>query len=276
VDKIIIKDIELYGYHGVHIEEKELGQKFLVSVEISMDTRSAAKSDNLHDTINYGEISIRVDKHFRSKKYDLIESAAEELANLILTSYEKADGVKIMVKKPSAPIPLALKYVAVEIEREWNTAYISLGSNLGDRKGNLMSALSEIREAKSMKVTRISEIYETSPVGYLEQDNFLNCAIEIKTLLSPLELIEFMAAVENKLKRERIYKLGPRTIDLDVLIYNDLITCYEDLIIPHPRMHERLFVLEPLCQIAPYLIHPILKKRIIELRDEVSKVHKLI
>jgi len=117
---------------------------------------------------------------------------------------------------------------------------------------------------------KTSEFYETKPIGYTDQDNFINCVFEIKTLLSPLELVRYLLSIEKELKRERVIKWGPRTLDLDVLLYDDLITCDEEIIIPHPRMQERLFVLKPLSEIAPYIVHPILNKRVMELEKELS------
>lgn len=276
MDKILIKDLEVYAYHGVNIEEKNLGQKYLISLELYMDLKEAGKKDDLNSTVNYGDLCIEVEKLFKSERYDLIEAAAESVANFILTKYDKVQRVKVKLKKPSAPIPCSLDYAAVEIDRTWHIAYIGLGSNLGDKKKNLKDAIEEIKESKFNKITKTSEIYETKPVGYTDQDNFLNCAIEIKTLLTPIELIQFLLEAEKKLKRERIVRWGPRTIDLDVLLYDNIITSVEEIVIPHPRMHERLFVLEPLSKIAPYIMHPIINKRIIELRDEIAEKEKLL
>lgn len=276
MDRIYIEDLEVYAYHGVNTEEKSLGQKFYISLEMFLELREAGVKDDLSSTVNYGEVSIDVEKLFKNKKFDLIEAAAENVADFILKKYERVNRVKVKIKKPSAPIPCHLSYAAVEIDRSWHTAYIALGSNMGDKKNNIEMAIKEIEESEGIKVTKVAPIYETKPVGYLEQDNFLNCAIEIKTLMLPTELIEFLLDIEKNLKRERVIKWGPRTIDLDVLLYDDIITSLDEIIIPHPRMHERLFVLEPLSKIAPYVIHPVLNKRIIELRDQVSKEQKLI
>ncbi|MCJ7689015.1 MAG: 2-amino-4-hydroxy-6-hydroxymethyldihydropteridine diphosphokinase, partial [Clostridiaceae bacterium] len=120
------------------------------------------------------------------------------------------------------------------------------------------------------KITKTSKFYETKPVGYLEQEDFLNCAIEVKTLLNPIELVRFLLSIEKKLKRERVIRWGPRTIDLDVLLYDNIISYLEEIILPHPRMQERIFVLEPLCDIAPYVMHPILNKSIIQMKKEIK------
>jgi len=276
MDKIYVKDLEVYAFHGVNKQEKEMGQRFLISLELSLDLREAGISDDLTKTVNYGELSLAVEEEFKKESYDLIEKSAEKLAEFILLNYSIVNSVKVLIKKPWAPIGKPLDYAAVEIERLWHTAYIGMGANMGEKEENLKLAIDLINQSKLTKVTKTSEFYETKPVGYVEQDNFMNCAIEVKTLLSPRELVRFLLNIEKELKRERIIRWGPRTIDLDVLLYDDIITSLEEIIIPHPRMQERMFVLKPLCDIAPYVLHPILNRRIYELADGLSKVQEMI
>lgn len=271
MDKIYIEDLEIYGFHGVNQQEKDMGQRFLISLELFLSLAEAGESDDLSKTVSYAQVCVDVEEEFKKEKYDLIEKAAEKLAEFILTTYELVDRVKVKIKKPWAPIGKPLNHVAVEIDRGWHTAYVAIGSNMGDKEENLNSAIELINSAAFNEVIKVSKFYETKPVGYLEQDNFLNGALEVKTLLSPRKLMQFLLEKEEDLKRERIIKWGPRTIDLDILLYDNLITCEEEIIIPHPRMHERLFVLKPLSDIAPYIMHPILNKRIIELSNMQSE-----
>lgn len=271
MDKMYIKDLELYAYHGVNIEEKNMGQKFLISIDLWLNLREAGKSDDLSKTVNYAELCHSIENEFTKTKYNLIETCIEELAQYILLNYEPVEKVKILLKKPWAPIGKPLDYAAVEIERFWHRAFIGLGSNIGNKNANLEEAI-EFMNTETTRVIKISNFYTTKPVGYTDQDNFLNCAVEIKTLLTPKELIEFLLNIEKNLKRERIIRWGPRTIDLDVLLYDDIITSLEEIIIPHPRMHERLFVLKPLSDIAPYIMHPVLNKRIIELEQNAVNI----
>lgn len=275
MDKIIIKDLEVYGYHGVNQEEKFLGQKFLISLELYTSLREAGKSDDLNKTINYAELCKLVESEFLKEKFDLIEKCAEHIAEFILFRYRSLKGVKVKLKKPWAPIGKPVAYAAVEVERFWHTAYVGIGSNVGELGKNIQTAIEKINNLRGTEVTKKSENYKTKPVGYTAQEDFLNCAIEIKTLCTPGELINILLYIESELKRERTIKWGPRTIDLDVLLYDDLITSEEKIIIPHPRMHERLFVLKPLSDIAPYAVHPLIKKRIIDLCEEVSKIQSL-
>lgn len=274
MDKIHIKDLEVYAFHGVNKEEKNMGQRFLISLELSLDLRAAGISDDLTKTVNYAELCINIEKEFTKKKFDLIEAAGEALANYILLNYDSVASVKVLLKKPWAPIGKPIDYAAIEIERGWHKVFIALGTNMGDKEQNIKEALGEL-DSDICKIVKVSNKYITKPVGYTNQEDFLNCCAELKTVLTPEELIRLLLNIEKTLKRERTIQWGPRTIDLDVLLYDNLTTFSEEIIIPHPRMHERLFVLKPLSDIAPYIIHPILKKRIIDLEMEVSKTQSL-
>ncbi|MBI4733661.1 MAG: 2-amino-4-hydroxy-6-hydroxymethyldihydropteridine diphosphokinase [Rubrobacteridae bacterium] len=134
--------------------------------------------------------------------------------------------------------------------------YLSLGSNLGDRLEFVEEAVRRIDEFHEMKVVLVSSVYETKPVDYVDQPNFLNCVIAVETELMPHEVLILTSIVENKLKRERTIHWGPRTIDIDILIYEDKIIDEANLNIPHPRICERAFVVIPLLEIAPEIKVP--------------------
>ncbi|WP_129595856.1 2-amino-4-hydroxy-6-hydroxymethyldihydropteridine diphosphokinase [Anaerophilus nitritogenes] len=129
-----------------------------------------------------------------------------------------------------------------------NKAYLSLGSNLGNKKENIENALKYL-ESESVHIVSVSSYYETEPVGYTDQDWFLNMAIQIETSLNPYELLLYCQEIEQKLKRKRIIRWGPRTIDIDILLYENIYMNDEKLTIPHPRMIERAFVMIPLLEI---------------------------
>jgi 2-amino-4-hydroxy-6-hydroxymethyldihydropteridine diphosphokinase len=157
------------------------------------------------------------------------------------------------------------------------TAHIGLGSNLGDRRGYLGRALQKLREKPGIVVIRVSSYYETAPVGGPPgQGNYLNAAAELRTELEPAELLRTLLDVEAGLGRVRDVPQGPRTIDLDLLLYEDLVRNERDAIVPHPRMQERLFVLQPLAEIAPNVKHPVLGKTIGELRDAVQRAERTV
>jgi 2-amino-4-hydroxy-6-hydroxymethyldihydropteridine diphosphokinase len=156
-------------------------------------------------------------------------------------------------------------------------AYVSLGSNLGDRGGNLLLAIRGMMEA-SLCVTRLSSVYETEPVGEVDQIPFLNMVAEMGNHLPPpQQVMARLLRIEWLLGRTREVKGGPRTIDLDLLLYGEVESQTEFLMLPHPRMHERRFVLEPLVEIAPHLVHPTLKRASVELLahlDDPSSVKR--
>jgi 2-amino-4-hydroxy-6-hydroxymethyldihydropteridine diphosphokinase len=144
------------------------------------------------------------------------------------------------------------------------TAYLSLGSNLGDREANLRAAIERLAELGS--VSRTSSFYETEPVEYTQQPWFLNCAVALQTALMPRQLLSRTQAIEQALGR-RLQPKGPRALDIDILLFGNSIVDMAGLIIPHPAMHQRRFVLEPLAEIAPDARHPVFKRSIRELRD---------
>ncbi|AYV68823.1 MULTISPECIES: 2-amino-4-hydroxy-6-hydroxymethyldihydropteridine diphosphokinase [Niallia] len=152
-----------------------------------------------------------------------------------------------------------------------NKVYLSLGSNIGDRLEYIREAVQMLHNQEEIKVVNISSVYETDPVGYEEQALFLNIVIQVETSLNPLSLLEQCQKIESELGRKRIIRWGPRTIDLDILLYNQENIVSEKLIIPHPRIEERAFVLVPLIEIAPDIKLPnkpiLLKESLQLLRD---------
>jgi 2-amino-4-hydroxy-6-hydroxymethyldihydropteridine diphosphokinase len=156
-------------------------------------------------------------------------------------------------------------------------AYIALGSNLGDRELNLLRAVAEIGKLPDSKVTGLSPFYETSPVGVTDQPAFFNAVLRLATTHSPYELLHSLQRLENEVfKRTRTVRWGPRTMDLDLLLYGNQVITGDDLTIPHPHMTERRFVLQPLSMLAPELIHPVLGRSIAELLAELPETETVI
>lgn len=160
------------------------------------------------------------------------------------------------------------------MENDIITAYVSLGSNLGDRAGNLLMAVRGLFEA-SLPVFRLSAIYETEPVGMENADNFLNMAAEIHlTNITPSQMMSRMLRIEYLLGRRNKYRHLPRSVDLDLLFYGDLQYETDFLTLPHPKLHQRGFVLAPMAEIAPHFVHPILQKTVQELLEETGEESK--
>jgi 2-amino-4-hydroxy-6-hydroxymethyldihydropteridine diphosphokinase len=150
-------------------------------------------------------------------------------------------------------------------------AYLSLGSNLGDRIANLRTAIQRL--ASIGTVQKVSSFYETEPVEVIDQPWFVNCVVALESDLAPRDLLQKTLAIEHEMHRERVRNKGPRTIDIDILLYGDCVFREPGLKIPHPAMHQRRFVLEPLVEIAPGVIHPVLKKKASEMLAALPAGH---
>ncbi len=152
------------------------------------------------------------------------------------------------------------------------TVYLSVGSNIGDRSEHCRFGLSSLVGIENTRVAAKSRIYETEPVGFEDQGRFLNLVVKIETCLSPSELLKKLKAIEAESGRDfGQVRFGPRTLDMDILFYDDLIVETDRLTVPHPRMHERRFVLKPLCDLDPNLVHPVLKKTVSRLLRELGE-----
>lgn len=274
MDKIYINNLEFIGFHGVFPEEKKLGQKFLVSLELIVDTREAGKTGDLTKSVHYGLVAQDVERVFLEKSIDLIETCAENIAEMVLKKYELVKEIKVTVKKPWAPLQMHFENVAVEISRKWHKVYLSLGSNMGDKRENLLEAIKRVGELENTEVVKSSTILETEPFGYIEQDNFLNACLEVKTLLTPQEFLSSILKIELNMGRVREIKWGPRVIDIDILFYDDEIIQEDNLAVPHPWICEREFVLEPLSEIAPNYVHPLERKTIMMLARKLKESGK--
>ena len=273
MDKIEIKKLEIFANHGVFPEENVLGQKFVISATLYTDTRKAGLTDELTASIHYGEVSHMITKFTKEHTYKLLETLAENLCQMLLQELPLLKMITLRVEKPWAPVGLPLETVAVEITRGWHTAYVAFGSNLGDKKKFLDDGIQGLRDTPSCEVEAVSEYLVTEPYGGVEQDEFLNGVLKLRTLLTPEELLDRLHKLEAAANRERIIHWGPRTLDLDILFYDNEIIDTPDLHIPHIDMENRDFVLKPIDEIAPYYRHPVLNKTIHQLLNELELAH---
>lgn len=270
MDSIFIKDIVVFAHHGVFKEEKTLGQKFLIDLKLKMNLQPSAILKDLKKTVHYGILSNDILQIFKEKSNDLIETCAEEIAIFVLKNYKVVKEVTVCVKKPWAPVNLPLDNVLVEITRKRHRVFLALGSNVGDSYKYLKDA-KEMIKSEYTTINKESKIYKTKPWGFVMQDDFLNQVIEIETFFESFSLLKEIQKIENKLARERKIHWDPRTIDIDILFFDDEKIYTDDLIIPHPYIEKRAFVLEPLKEIAPFFIHPVLNRSISDLFEMLDK-----
>lgn len=271
MDQIIIENLAIFAHHGVYREENEKGQNFYINAVLETDTRNAGTLDELDLSTNYGEVCTFLNSFLKEHTYKLIETVAERAAEALLLRFPLVRRVTLEVRKPEAPIPLPFQSVSVRIIRGWHRAYLSCGSNMGDKKAHLDGAVSALKEDVKCHVLRVSDWIETAPYGGVEQDDFLNGAIMLDTLYTPQMLLEKLHEVENEHHRERKIHWGPRTLDLDILLYEDCVMYTKELVIPHVDMQNRSFVLKPLAQIAPYERHPLLGQTVGQMYDVLTQ-----
>lgn len=267
-DCITVRDISFYGYHGVLPEERQKGQEFLTTVKIYTDMRRAAETDDLQEAVDYSQAVETVQEIITGSPVNLLETLAGRIA-AGLTEIPGVAEAEVEVSKPRPPLAAVTGRAGVSIRRRRTeestnkmspaklaTAYIGLGSNLQDRLAYLNKAVELLQENGNIKITALSSIYETDPVGGPLQSRYLNSVAEIETNLAPEQLLQVTKDIENKLGRTREEHWGPRFIDLDILTFGNITRDTDTLQLPHPLIKERWFVLVPLCEIAPHLIPP--------------------
>lgn len=271
MDEIRIEDLKIYAYHGVYAQENETGQDFYVNAVLYTDTREAGRRDALALSTDYGEVCHFINDFLKLHTFKLLETMAEKTAEQILLHFPLIRALDLEIRKPQAPIGLPFSSVSVKIHRGWHRAYVAVGSNMGDKYAYIEAALQDIQENQSNRNFRASGLIETEPYGEVkEQEDFVNGMVEFDTLFTPDELLDFLHDLEQKAGRERKIHWGPRTLDLDIIFYDDLILETESLTIPHPDMQNRNFVLEPLHELVPYKRHPLLNKTVAELLQDIK------
>jgi dihydroneopterin aldolase/2-amino-4-hydroxy-6-hydroxymethyldihydropteridine diphosphokinase len=252
MDRISLKEMKLFGYTGCLPEEKKNGQYFYVTVDMYFRDIPGRLTDDLKDTVNYANVYYMVEKLVSTTKFDLIEHLAYKIGRSVIAYSRLIDSVRVLVRKPDAPVDGTFDSMETEITVRRREAVIGFGGNMGERDEIIKEAIDMLKYDPAIDLVNVSSLYETEPVGYEDQADFLNGCAVIRTYLEPLELLKVLQKIENELHRVRTIKNGPRTIDLDLLLMQGVKMDTNVLTIPHPRMYERAFVLVPLKELGYY------------------------
>lgn len=257
-DRIDITGIVVTTVVGALPHEREFAQPIQIDLSVLADLRDAGSSDELTETVHYGLVVERVTAAVRESKDVLLERLAHRVAEVVL-GFDRVDAVDVSVVKLRPPIPEVLASTAVRIHRRRSDlaelgagpddhhVLVALGSNLGDRAGYLRSAIDQLGDVRA-----VSQVYETAPVGGPDdQSAYLNMVVEVATSLDPFAFLRRCQRVEAAAMRQRVVRWGPRTLDVDILFFDDVVIESDQLTVPHPRIGERRFVLAPLAEIAP-------------------------
>jgi dihydroneopterin aldolase/2-amino-4-hydroxy-6-hydroxymethyldihydropteridine diphosphokinase len=261
LDQIRRLGVTARGRHGVLEHERRDGQDFSIDAVLHLDTSAAAETDDLAATVDYGSLATRIADVVRGEPVDLIETLAARIAAACLQA-PGVVAVDVAVHKPQAPITEKFGDVVVAIRRERTadldrspaqpvTAVLALGTNLGDRAAILRAAVAELGRLDGVQVDAVSPAVETAPVGGPEQPDYLNAVVLVTTSLSANALLAAGQGIEAGHGRERPVRWGPRTLDIDVIRYGDLLSDDPMLELPHPRAAQRAFVLAPWLAVDP-------------------------
>lgn len=250
-DHIVLQGISARGFHGVLDAEKRDGQDFVVDVTLEVDLRRAGRSDLLLHTVSYAEVAADIVALITGPSLDLIETLAERIA-LVALRRPLVQVVQVTVHKPQAPVGVPFGDVQVVVERRRDVpVVIALGANLGAVQSTLASAVRQMAETDGLRITAVSELFESDPVGGPEQPDYLNAVVLARTRLAPFALLTELHRIEADHGRVRETRWGARSLDCDLIQYgdpgsdSDWVSDDPELILPHPRAHERAFVLAP-------------------------------
>ncbi|MEM9748121.1 MAG: 2-amino-4-hydroxy-6-hydroxymethyldihydropteridine diphosphokinase [Actinomycetota bacterium] len=255
-DTILVTGLRAVTIVGALPHEREIEQPLRVDLELAVDLHDAGLTDELGDTVNYGSVADRVVACVEESKDVLLERLVARIADEVL-QFDRVEGVTVKLTKLRPPLSVDAESTAVTIRRTRaelsvpphtaHRAFVALGSNLGDREGYLRQAIESLGN-----VVAESQVYETAPVGGPDgQGPYLNMVVEVETSLDPYALLRRCQRIEAEAMRQRAVRWGPRTLDVDIVMFDDMTIDSEELTVPHPRFAERRFVLAPLSDIAP-------------------------
>ena len=261
-DRIFVEGMTFTTLIGVLEHEKVQPQPVHVDVVLSVMPVQATRTDRLEQTISYAAAYERISQIIQTEHFGLVERLAGCIAEKLLLDHETLMEVTVTIRKPEAPLPGHFSSAGISITRVrgdyglMTQADLSLGTNLGDRLETLRQAVLHLAGHPEIELLATSSVYETTPVGLLDQPDFLNLVARIKTTLDPFSLLSYCQSLETRFGRERLVRWGPRTLDIDLLTYGHLLTQSSHLTLPHPRMQEREFVQVPLHELDTGLAQP--------------------
>lgn len=266
MDEIRIENLKIFANHGVLQSEKKEGQFFYINAVIEIPLGKAGRTDALNDTVSYAELCEVMVKEMQAKSYDLIEAAAMHLIVHILSEYKMIKRITLELRKPDAPIDASFDSVSVRISRARHKVYIAYGSSMSYEKNGkviespeiIEGALKMLSDDPEIEIVKKSEDIVTEPYGGVAKNKFYNGIICAETLYEPEELLDCLHSVEKSYGRTRDVHWGDRTLDLDIVYYDHEVIENDRLSIPHADMQNRDFVLEPLNELAPDMVHPVL------------------
>ena len=251
-DRITLTGVTAYGFHGVLAEEKAQGQEFSVDLTLEVDLSRAAASDDLTHTVNYAEVAADAVALLQGPSQDLIETVTGAIADAVLAR-PLVEAVEVTLHKPHAPVGVPFTDVTVTLRRERDVrVVVALGANLGtDPAQTLRDAARRLGQEPGLWGLSCSPLFDTEPVGGPAQPAYTNAVLTARTSLAPWRVLDRLHRVEQEFDRTREVRWGARTLDLDLIQYGEPGTTDEvvsedpELLLPHPRAHERGFVLAP-------------------------------
>lgn len=254
MNKVLIRGVEISACHGVNDYEKVEPQRFVFDADITTDFYAAAGNDDIESTVNYSSFCKLITAVTTENTFNLIEKLAYECLFAAFEKFPQITALSLTVWKPDAPMKRRFDKVGVTVTVERETAYLSLGSSMGDKKNYLDTAIKKLNQTRGITVEKVSDYISTEPYGGVAENLFLNCAVRISTVLTPHVLLDEIHRIESECGRVRGERWGDRTLDIDIIFFGDKRVNDETLCIPHRDYMNRDFVKIPLKQLAPWLI----------------------